>query len=52
LPYENKAGCGQKNLFGIKKIVIQANGPIDLEIRGNDYFSLIKVKDLICIKKK
>ena len=33
--YVSKAGCGLKNLFGIKRIHILGNGQIDFAILGN-----------------
>ena len=47
---ESKAGCGQKNLYGTKKIVIPGNGLTVLEMRGNVCFNSIKIKSLICIR--
>jgi site-specific DNA-methyltransferase (adenine-specific) len=35
-----------------KKIPTLGNGPIDLETHGKDCFNLIRIKNLICIRKK
>ena len=45
-------GCGQKNLFGIKRIVILVNGQIDFAMHGKGYCSLTKVKNSTCIKNR
>lgn len=46
----SKVGFGLRNLFGIKRTVIQENGQIDLEMLGSDCFNLTKTNSLICIK--
>lgn len=52
LELRKKVGFGQRNSFGIKKIVTLENGLIVLGMRGNVVYNLTKQKSSICTRKK
>ena len=52
LEMRKQAGCGRKNLFGIKKIATRVNGLTVFVIPGKGCCNSIKIGNLLCIRKK